>query len=472
MYFDLFFLRLGCFIIFFPLRRSDRDGERSNGGGYSSHRNGYSGRSNGYGGSSGGGYNGHSSYGGRGGYGGGGFGRARPAPPPPPADLPVYKAFYKESANTAQRNRHEISKWTETNQVTFRGHNLLNPVMEFDELAGLSEDIMYSIRKQGFTQPTVIQSAAWPYALSGRDLVGIAQTGSGKTLGYTLPGLVHVDGNHHRATYGPSVLILAPTRELAQQIKDVVNMFRSARCVCVFGGASKGGQRRELERIQPSVIIACPGRLIDFVEDGAITLQNISYLVLDEADRMLDMGFEPQIRKIVDRIPKARQTLMWSATWPREVRKLAEDFLTDYAQVNIGSANLAANHNITQIVDVCMEIEKFDKLYKLLQEVQASNKENKTIIFAETKRKVDELAIQIRHAGWHAGAIHGDKPQNERDWVLNGKCAFIDRKSPQPSITGIPSIAFRGDQADGALIKEGQRKYSQSLCRVDVSLSL
>lgn len=253
--------------------------------------------------------------------------------PPVPSNLLVHKAFYKECAKTTARSRYDVKDWQEKNAITFRGSPLLNPILEFDELNDLPESVMYSIQKQGFTAPTVIQSQAWPFALSGLDLVGIAQTGSGKTLGYVLPALMHVEGNQHRNNYGPSVLILAPTRELAQQIKEVVNIFRNARSVCIFGGASKGGQRRDLDRVQPSIIIACPGRLIDFVEEGAITLQNISYLVLDEADRMLDMGFEPQIRKIVERVPKDRQTLMWSATWPKEVRKLAEDFLVNYIQV-------------------------------------------------------------------------------------------------------------------------------------------
>lgn len=354
----------------------------------------------------------------------------------------MYRSFYQEHPKTAGRSRYEIDEWLQKNQITFRGSNIMNPILEFDELIGLPPSVMESILKQGFTSPTVIQSQGWPFALSGRDMVGIAQTGSGKTLAYTLPALMHVEGNIHRRNYGPSVLVLAPTRELAQQIKEVVNIFRSARSVCIFGGASKVGQRREMERTQPSIIIACPGRLIDFVEEGSITLQNISYLVLDEADRMLDMGFEPQIRKIVDKVPKDRQTLMWSATWPKEVRKLAEDFLTSYMQVcfficlifvcnfaytpfslqiNIGSVSLAANHNITQIVDVCEESEKYQKLYKLLTDVNANLRENKTIIFAETKRKVDELSNQMRAVGWLVNSIHGDKPQSERDWVLNGK---------------------------------------------------
>ncbi|UXI23259.1 reductase [Sarcoptes scabiei] len=347
--------------------------------------------------------------------------RPRPTagpPPPPPPGLPVIKSFYKESPATANRSQYEINAWLSENNVTFRGSRILNPILQFKELVGLPDGLMQSILKQGYATPTVIQSQAWPFALSGRDVVGIAQTGSGKTLGYSLPALVHVEGNSVRRKHGPSVLVLAPTRELAQQIKDVVNMFR-VRAVCIFGGASKVGQRREYERTQPSIVIACPGRLIDFVEEGTVFLQNITYLVLDEADRMLDMGFEPQIRKIINQIPKNRQTLMWSATWPKEVRKLAEDFLVDYIQINIGSISLSANHNITQIVDVCEEIDKIPKLYKLLTEINANDRDNKTIIFAETKRKVDQLSQQMRSNGWHANAIHGDKPQTERDWALN-----------------------------------------------------
>lgn len=147
---------------------------------------------------------------------------------------------------------------------------------------------------------------------------------------------------------------------------------------------------------------------IDFLVSDLISLNNISYLVLDEADRMLDMGFEPQIRKIISQIPPERQTCMWSATWPKEVRSLAEDFLRDAVQINVGALSLHANHNITQIVDIVDEMDKRQKLFRLLQEIMNDdNKENKTIIFAETKRKVDELTKQMRSDGWPAMCIHG-----------------------------------------------------------------
>ncbi|KAG8314429.1 putative ATP-dependent RNA helicase ddx17 [Homalodisca vitripennis] len=178
---------------------------------------------------------------------------------------------------------------------------------------------------------------------------------------YILPAIVHIN-NQPPVNYGdgPVVLILVPTRELAQQIQQVAADFGSStrvRNTCIYGGAPKGPQARDLEQ-GVEIVIATPGRLIDFLERGQTNLRRCTYLVLDEADRMLDMGFEPQIRKIIEQIRPDRQVLMWSATWPKEVRALAEDFLIDYIQLNIGSLTLAANHNILQIVEVCQEHEK------------------------------------------------------------------------------------------------------------------
>uniref|UniRef100_A0A8C3A9B4 RNA helicase n=1 Tax=Cyclopterus lumpus TaxID=8103 RepID=A0A8C3A9B4_CYCLU len=270
-------------------------------------------------------------------------------------------------------------------------------------------------------EPTPIQAQGWPLALSGKDMVGIAQTGSGKTLSYLLPAIVHI--NHQpflERGDGPICLVLAPTRELAQQVQQVAAEYGRAsrlKTTCIYGGAPKGPQIRDLER-GVEICIATPGRLIDFLEAGKTNLRRCTYLVLDEADRMLDMGFEPQIRKIVDQIRPDRQTLMWSATWPKEVRQLAEDFLKEYVQINVGALQLSANHNILQIVDVCNDGEKENKLIRLLEEIM-SEKENKTIIFVETKRRCDDLTRRMRRDGWPAMGIHGDKSQQERDWVLN-----------------------------------------------------
>jgi len=165
------------------------------------------------------------------------------------------------------------------------------------------------------------------------------------------------------------------------------------------------------------ICIATPGRLIDMLEGRKTNLRRCTYLVLDEADRMLDMGFEPQIRTVIEQIRPDRQTLMWSATWPKEVEGLARDFLNDYVKVTVGSVNLSANHKILQIVDVCEETEKDLKLIKLLEQIMGE-KENKTLIFTETKRKADDLTRRLRRDGWPAMCIHGDKAQQERDWVL------------------------------------------------------
>uniref|UniRef100_A0A8C2E1R8 RNA helicase n=1 Tax=Cyprinus carpio TaxID=7962 RepID=A0A8C2E1R8_CYPCA len=259
---------------------------------------------------------------------------------------------------------YEVDEYRRKREITVRGSGCPKPVTNFHQ-AQFPQYVMDVLLEQNFKEPTAIQSQGFPLALSGRDMVGIAQTGSGKTLAYLLPAIVHINHQPYlERGDGPICLVLAPTRELAQQVQQVAYDYgKSSRIksTCVYGGAPKGPQIRDLER-GVEICIATPGRLIDFLEAGKTNLRRCTYLVLDEADRMLDMGFEPQIRKIVDQIRPDRQTLMWSATWPKEVRQLAEDFLHDYVQINIGALELSANHNILQIVDVCMENEKDNKL--------------------------------------------------------------------------------------------------------------
>ncbi|KAK3578726.1 hypothetical protein CHS0354_010109 [Potamilus streckersoni] len=340
------------------------------------------------------------------------------------------KNFYVEHPKVVNRSPMEIEAYKHEKQVTMHGRNMPNPIIEFDE-ANFPDYVNDVIRQNGWTQPTAIQAFGWPTALSGRDMVGIAQTGSGKTASFILPAIVHINHQPYlERGDGPICLVLVPTRELAQQVQEVATMFgRSSqiRNVCVYGGAPKGPQIRDLDR-GAEICIATPGRLIDLLEAGKTNLMRTSYLVLDEADRMLDMGFEPQIRKILEQVRPDRQTLMWSATWPKEVKGLAEDFLKDYIQINIGALSLAASHNILQIVDVCNEPEKDYKLIKLLEEIM-QEKENKTLLFVETKRKADDLARRMKREGWPVMSIHGDKSQPERDWVLaefrSGKCPIL-----------------------------------------------
>lgn len=275
---------------------------------------------------------------------------------------PFKKNFYSAHANVLNRSPFEVDQYRRARQITVEGE-APNPIQNFNE-ASFPDYVMSSIVKQGYDAPTAIQAQSWPIAMSGKNMVGIAQTGSGKTLAYILPAIVHI--NHQPPVSrgeGPIALVLAPTRELAQQIQQVANEFGSSSCIrntCIFGGAPKGPQARDLER-GVEIVIATPGRLIDFLERGITNLGRCTYLVLDEADRMLDMGFEPQIRKIIEQIRPDRQILMWSATWPKEVKKLSADFLEDYVMINIGSLQLSANHNILQIVDVCQEHEKESK---------------------------------------------------------------------------------------------------------------
>ncbi|KAJ6012082.1 hypothetical protein N7499_012947 [Penicillium canescens] len=422
---------------------------RSRGGdnGYSNGGGGYGGGGGGgYGGGRGGGYGGGGGgYGGGGGFGGGAggdrmsnLGAGLKTQDWDMNSLPKFeKSFYKEHPDVSERSEEEIQAFRKEKAMAVQGTNVPRPVETFDE-AGFPQYVLSEVKAQGFEKPTAIQSQGWPMALSGRDVVGIAETGSGKTLSYCLPAIVHINAQPLLAPGdGPIVLVLAPTRELAVQIQAEITKFGKSsriRNTCVYGGVPKGPQIRDLSR-GVEVCIATPGRLIDMLEAGRTNLRRVTYLVLDEADRMLDMGFEPQIRKIIGQIRPDRQTCMWSATWPKEVRQLASDFLNDYIQVNVGSMDLSANHRIHQIVEVVSDFEKRDKMIKHLEKIM-ENRSNKCLIFTGTKRIADEITRFLRQDGWPALSIHGDKQQNERDWVLN---EFKQGKSPIMVATDVAS---------------------------------
>nr|AAD38874.1 p68 RNA helicase [Molgula oculata]AAD38877.1 p68 RNA helicase [Molgula oculata] len=416
----------------------------SGGGGYGGGR---SSRGGGYGGGGrdGGRYGGGNSFGGGGRNGGGGGKYDSPGSSLRAVNwdlsklTPFQKEFYVESPAVANRNPVEVQAYYNEKHISVQGALVRKPIFKFEE-AGFPDYIYGTLSKQGFSDPTPIQAIGWPNAMSGHDCVGIAKTGSGKTLAFILPAIVHINAQPYLDPGdGPIVLVLCPTRELAQQVQQVAAEFGSSSHIkntCVYGGASKGPQLRDLER-GCEIVIATPGRLIDFLEQKKTNLRRCTYLVLDEADRMLDMGFEPQIRKIISQIRPDRQTLMWSATWPKEVSKLAADFLGDFVHVQVGSTGLSANHNILQIVDVCQPMEKDEKLMRLMEEIMGES-ENKTIIFTETKRRCDELTRTMRRDGWPAMCIHGDKSQPERDWVLN---EFRSGRSP---ILVATDVASRG----------------------------
>eukprot|EP00250_Pteridium_aquilinum_P006339 c16281_g1_i1 orf=170-1819(+) len=350
---------------------------------------------------------------------------------------PFEKNFYVEHPAVAALTEEEVLAYRRRRDITVEGRDIPKPVRTFDE-ASFPDYVLQEVLKAGFTEPTPIQAQGWPMALKGRDLVGLAETGSGKTLAYLLPAIVHVNAQPFLAPGdGPIVLVLAPTRELAVQIQQEATKFGMSSKIkntCIYGGAPKGPQIRDLQK-GVEIVIATPGRLIDMLEARQTNLRRVTYLVLDEADRMLDMGFEPQIRKIVSQIRPDRQTLYWSATWPKEVEFLARQFLHNPYKVVIGSTDLKANHSIRQIVDVVSEQEKYPKLIKLLEDIMDGSK---LLIFMETKRGCDQVTRQLRMDGWPALSIHGDKSQAERDWVLS---EFKAGKSPIMTAT---DVAARG----------------------------
>ncbi|KAG5016154.1 hypothetical protein JHK82_021827 [Glycine max] len=347
------------------------------------------------------------------------------------------KNFYIESPAVRAMTDAEVNEYRQQREITVEGRDIPKPVKTFHD-AGFPEYVLQEITKAGFTEPTPIQSQGWPMALKGRDLIGIAETGSGKTLAYLLPAIVHVNAQPIlNPGDGPIVLVLAPTRELAVQIQQETTKFGASsriKSTCIYGGVPKGPQVRDLQK-GVEIVIATPGRLIDMLESNHTNLQRVTYLVLDEADRMLDMGFDPQLRKIVSQIRPDRQTLYWSATWPKEVEQLARKFLYNPYKVIIGSSDLKANHAIRQYVDIVSEKQKYDKLVKLLEDIMDGSR---ILIFMDTKKGCDQITRQLRMDGWPALSIHGDKSQAERDWVLS---EFKSGKSPIMTAT---DVAARG----------------------------
>jgi len=352
----------------------------------------------------------------------------------------VKKNFYVEHPEVAAMSEDQLRAAMQALNAKIEGQKPYpRPVQSFEHL-NLEPDLLQGAVSAGFQGPTPIQSIGWPTALSGRDMIGIAQTGSGKTLAYLLPALVHIRAQPRlRPGDGPVGLILAPTRELAMQIQTEALRFTGStgmRCGAVFGGVSRYGQAADLRR-GVEVLVATPGRLLDFLESGVTNLKRVTYLCLDEADRMLDMGFEPQIRKIVSQIRPDRQTLMWSATWPREIQRLARDFCReDPVKVTIGSEELSSNPNITQQVEVVGEYEKRDRFLAWIREAAGSNQ--KVLVFTTTKRGADSLCRELQYQQLSAEAIHGDKEQRQRDRTLN------DFRTGRTNILIATDVAQRG----------------------------
>lgn len=332
----------------------------------------------------------------------------------------------------------EIKSFRKNNEMVVTGENIPAPVFNFRDLEFYNSEVYRCFEKAGYSSPTPIQSQGWPMAISGRDMVGIAQTGSGKTLSFILPALIHASKQVPlRNGDGPIVVVLAPTRELVLQITEVAekySKFYGMRCASIYGGVSSYHQKNKL-REGVEILIATPGRLIDLKDQGYIPLERTTFLVLDEADRMLDMGFEPQLKKIIPETNPKRQTLMWSATWPKEVQELAVNYMKNYIQVNVGCTDLRTNDRIRQIVRVCQDRYKNDILLDSLRDWKS---DDKIIIFCNKKRTCDYLETELNRKGFKAVAIHGDKPQYTRDRIIS------DFKSVKSNILIATDVAARG----------------------------
>jgi ATP-dependent RNA helicase RhlE len=315
--------------------------------------------------------------------------------------------------------------------------------MLFSEL-GLRAEILRSLSEQGYDSPTPIQEKAIPQVLAGHDLMAAAQTGTGKTAGFTLPMLQLLStrdapGTAAQTKFRTRCLILTPTRELAAQVYESVRtygQYLNLRAAAIYGGVSMVPQTKLL-RAGVEIIVATPGRLLDHVTQRNVDLSNIEMVVLDEADRMLDMGFLPDIKKVMKALPAKRQTLMYSATFSDEIRQLAKQFLTEPQQVAVASANSTAD-TVAQAVYPVDRNKKRDLLVKLIED----NQWHQVLVFTRTKHGANSLAEKLDKGGIRAAAIHGNKSQGARTKAL------ADFKSLKLHVLVATDIAARGIDID------------------------
>ncbi|GAB2227443.1 hypothetical protein Droror1_Dr00009265 [Drosera rotundifolia] len=334
--------------------------------------------------------------------------------------------------------------------VETSGDNVPPPVETFAKI-DLGNELNANIRRCKYVKPTPVQRYAIPISLAGRDLMACAQTGSGKTAAFCFPiisGIMRERSQRQRGARGvqPLALILSPTRELSMQIHEEARKFSyqtGVRVVVVYGGAPINQQLRELER-GVDVLVATPGRLVDLVERDRVSLRCIRYLALDEADRMLDMGFEPQIRRIVEQCEMpgrgVRQTMLFSATFPKEIQRLSSDFLLNYIFLAVGRVG-SSTDLIVQRVEFVHDSDKRSYLMDLIH-AQRSNgvngKQALTLVFVETKKGADALERFLSINGFPATSIHGDRSQQEREFALR---SF---KSGSTPILVATDVAARG----------------------------
>jgi superfamily II DNA/RNA helicase len=332
--------------------------------------------------------------------------------------------------------------------VEISGPDPVQPIDTYDGLSGIHEILMENIRRAGYSRPTPVQKYAIPTVMQKRDLMACAQTGSGKTAAFLFPVINRIlfDGptppppcnSFNRRKAYPTCLVLAPTRELATQIYDEARKFcytSNIKAVVVYGGAEVRAQLQQLDR-GCDLLVATPGRLWDLMERGRIALVCCRFLVLDEADRMLDMGFERQIRQIVMETDMPgcgdRQTMMYSATFPKAIQQLASEFLSNYLFLAVGRVGSTTDF-ITQKLEWVEERDKKNMLLGLLSRISGL-----TLVFTETKRDADALENYLINQGLHATSIHGDRTQKEREDALR---SFKSGRTP---ILVATDVAARG----------------------------
>ncbi|XP_065507362.1 ATP-dependent RNA helicase DDX42 [Caloenas nicobarica] len=331
---------------------------------------------------------------------------------------PFEKNFYDEHEEITTLTPQQVVELRHKLNLRVSGAAPPRPASSFAHF-GFDEQLMHQIRKSEYTQPTPIQCQGVPVALSGRDMIGIAKTGSGKTAAFIWPMLIHImDQKELQPGDGPIAVIVCPTRELCQQIHSECKRFGKAynlRSVAVYGGGSMWEQAKALQE-GAEIVVCTPGRLIDHVKKKATNLQRVTYLVLDEADRMFDMGFEYQVRSIASHVRPDRQTLLFSATFRKKIEKLARDILIDPIRVVQGDIG-EANEDVTQIVEIFPSgPSKWNWLTRRLVEFTSSGS---VLLFVTKKANAEELANNLKQEDHNLGLLHGDMDQSERNKVIS-----------------------------------------------------
>ncbi|CAO2200113.1 unnamed protein product [Urochloa humidicola] len=352
---------------------------------------------------------------------------------------PFRKNFYIEVKGITEMTPEEVAAYRKQLELKVHGKNVPKPIKTWVQ-SGQTSKLLETIKKLGFEKPMPIQAQALPVIMSGRDCIGVAKTGSGKTLAFVLPMLRHVkDQPPVVPGDGPIGLIVAPTRELVVQIHSDIRKFSKVigvSCVAVYGGSGVAQQISELKR-GAEIVVCTPGRMIDILctSNGKITnLRRVTFLVLDEADRMFDMGFEPQITRIIQNTRQDRQTVLFSATFPRQVEVLARKVLIKPVEIQVGGRSVV-NKDITQLVEVRPESERFLRLLELLGKWIDKGK---ILVFVHTQDKCDSLLKELFQHQYQCLSLHGGKDEADRESTV------ADFKSNVCSLLIATSVAARG----------------------------